>query len=393
MTFRWFLSSRVRSAAERCDHIQKLLNAQRDILSPAAVQALETSIAETRAAIAAGGGFDSQLDTLDNTANRHLRPYPNAEWRENIEVFLVAIAVAMAIRTFFVQPFKIPTGSMQPTLYGITFESLGSHPESKIPSLLGRVKEAVVEGVFYHGLQALDDGEIVDVPPPSTILHVITTQTIRVHYTGQGGDRTVKHTLWFAPSENFRQYSGLHQGQTFSKGDWLVSLKEISGDHLFVDRFTYNFRKPSRGEIVVFQTKGIEGLPQDQYYIKRLVGLGGENLQIGADRHLIVNGKRLDVSTPHFENVYNFRGPAEKDHYSGHVNLNTLQVIGSTYFYPNLTYQIRPGHFMVMGDNTLNSSDSRFWGDFSETNVIGKSFFVYWPISNHGSSRFGWAVR
>ena len=40
-------------------------------------------------------------------------------WRENVEVLLVAIAVAMGIRTFFLQPFKFPTGSMQPTLYGV----------------------------------------------------------------------------------------------------------------------------------------------------------------------------------------------------------------------------------------------------------------------------------
>ena len=39
-----------------------------------------------------------------------------------------------------------------------------------------------------------------------------------------------------------------------------------------------------------------------------------------------------------------------------------------------------------MGDNTMNSSDSRFWGDFPSDHVIGKSFFVYWPIT----SRFGW---
>jgi signal peptidase I len=44
---------------------------------------------------------------------------------------------------------------------------------------------------------------------------------------------------------------------------------------------------------------------------------------------------------------------------------------------------------MVMGDNTLNSLDSRVWGDFPETNVIGKYFFVYWPFS----TRFGWSVH
>jgi hypothetical protein len=52
-----------------------------------------------------------------------------------------------------------------------------------------------------------------------------------------------------------------------------------------------------------------------------------------------------------------------------------------------------------MGDNTLNSSDSRYWGDFPRENVIGKSFFVYWPIGTTAfkgeerPSRFGWAHR
>src|SRR5581483_421060 len=55
--------------------------------------------------------------------------YPNAGYRENTEVILVAIVVAMAIRTFFLQPFKIPTGSMQPTLYGITSVNLKENPD------------------------------------------------------------------------------------------------------------------------------------------------------------------------------------------------------------------------------------------------------------------------
>jgi len=53
------------------------------------------------------------------------------------------------------------------------------------------------------------------------------------------------------------------------------------------------------------------------------------------------------------------------------------------------TRQIRPNHYLVLGDNTLNSYDGRAWGEFSRTNVIGKYCFVYWPIS----SRFGWSSR
>jgi len=73
------------------------------------------------------------LARLEKTANKWLKPYPNSALRENIEVALVAIAVAMAIRTFFLQPFKIPTGSMQPTLYGVTEEDLRGRTDVKPP--------------------------------------------------------------------------------------------------------------------------------------------------------------------------------------------------------------------------------------------------------------------
>ena len=58
-------------------------------------------------------------------------------------------------------------------------------------------------------------------------------------------------------------------------------------------------------------------------------------------------------------------------------------------------YTISTNHYMVMGDNTMNSSDSRTWGDFPQENVIGKSFFVYWPIGKQDGrpSRFGWGAR
>ena len=159
----------------------------------------------------------------------------------------------------------------------------------------------------------------------------------------------------------------------------MIKLQVSAGDHLFVDRLTYNFRKPQRGEIVVFETKGIPeerrvnppywNIPPDQFYIKRLVGLGGEtDSKIGDDRHLVaLTGSGSMSSTPHFENLYAFdpTQPPQESHYSGHVNHATNMP-----FFPNgsaTVYQIPDGHIMVMGDNTMNSLDSRYLGRFPGT--------------------------
>src|SRR5207247_4913350 len=102
---------------------QRLLNAQCDLMKPEAIAAIRAKIGELNAAVAEGantGKIRIKTEELQFAAEKFVKPYPNPVWRENIEVLLVAIAVAMAIRTFFLQPFKIPTGSMQPTLYGVT---------------------------------------------------------------------------------------------------------------------------------------------------------------------------------------------------------------------------------------------------------------------------------
>lgn len=404
MNFKWFASRSVRVAGDMCKQVGKILAAQRDILSTQAVSAVEGALQDTRKAAANGAdeaALKKQIENLETVANKWLRPYPNAGMRENVEVLLVALAVAMAIRTFFVQPFKIPTGSMQPTLFGVTSENLKEHPEVKIPNPLVRIYDAVVRGTFYHYLAAEADGEVIYISQPEHAFKFINKIELAVRYAGS--DKTTQYTFWMTPDDQFAQRAGVEIGQTFHKGDAIVNFREIVGDHLFVDRVTYNFRHPKRGEIIVFETKGIGNeiaqLPPDQFYIKRMVAMGNDKVSIGNDRHLVINGIRLDKNTSHFEKVYSFNPevPARESQYSGHLNQYEADQLGNPMLgrlaplFPNqeTVYQVRPDHYMVMGDNTANSFDSRAWGDFSRTNVIGKYFFVYWPFS----SRFGCGAR
>lgn len=393
----WLSSSTVRHAEALRKQVLKILDHQRDVLAPKAVGEVEAAMAELRKTIADKAPVDAihkQMEKLEKTAEAWLKPYPNASIRENVEVLLVALAVAMAIRTFFVQPFKIPTGSMQPSLYGVTSTNLLDHPEIKIPSGLERIREWF-EGISYIDVRAKTDGELDGITEPSKFLIFNLAQKVVI-----GGQ---VHWIFFPPDwgeEPLWYRAGLRRGTDYHAGDEVIRLKSQAGDHLFVDRLTYNFRPPRRGEIIVFATKGIEGLArQDQFYIKRLVVLGGEHVQIGDDRHLIIDGERLDATTPGFEKVYSFdpKLPPMDSHYSGHVNQAVANrtaaelhqtPISLAPLFPdqNTTVYVPPGQYMVMGDNTMNSLDSRSWGTFSSTNVIGRSFLVYWPFT----SRFGW---
>jgi len=388
-SFRWLISRKIRMAVQMRHQVNKYLNAQRDLLSKEATDHLEAAIVESTRVINHGQipkEVDAGMTQLEEVANKWLRPYRNAGIRENVEVGIVAASVVLGFRCFFFQPMAIPSGSAQPTFYGIVEENMRGNPDKLIPTGWKKWYLSWVKGEKYYQIEAESTGrfDVID-REPVRLFPMVSKQRFKI------GNEV--HTVWFPPDSLWRR-AGLRPGMSFKEGEDVIRLKVTSGDHLFVNRMIYNFKRPERGETIVFKSTGVPGLTQHTHYIKRLVALGGETVSIGDDRHVRIDGARLDASDPGFEFVYTFDGPPQDSVYSGHVN----NKIGREYSTNNLatlfpderaTRKIRKNHYFTLGDNTMNSHDSRNWADFPREKVIGKSFFVFWPISD----RFGWHSR
>lgn len=124
-----------------------------------------------------------------------------------------------------------------------------------------------------------------------------------------------------------------------------------NGDYLIIDEISYRFREPQRGEVVVFK---YPALPS-QRYIKRIIGLPGETIEIKDGQVIIYNQNNyqiLDESSYLFSNVYT----------SGEIKITLAE-----------------NEYFVLGDNRPSSSDSRRWGVLPRENIIGRVFLRAWP--------------
>ena len=130
----------------------------------------------------------------------------------------------------------------------------------------------------------------------------------------------------------------------------------LEGDRIFVDKISYRFHEPKRGDIIVFKYP----LDKKKDFVKRLVGMPGDQIQIREGK-LIINGILME-DPPFSEHYYYNR--EEKDWKYGRAGI---------------TIDVPPDHYFVLGDNSAQSSDSRNWGFVSRKNLVGKAFFIWWP--------------
>lgn len=404
MLRRWlyyWTSRTYRQSGEVGEAVRKLLELQREDLTPAAVAQLESALANLKQRLNGPRdpeGWNQAAEGVMEAGRKWIRTYPNSSLREYAIMGLELIILVLGSRAFLIQPMEIPTGSAQPTLWGITATPLPHNSAADVPSWPLRLFDLFFKGDAYCFATAEVSGDLQAVGKPRTIIPFIpfcNRATVIV-----GGK---EHTLYCLPDDYGYKFGWTDPyfnlpptPKHFEKGEPLAAFAVHAGDHLFVERITYNFRRPRRGEIIVFRSEQHPGMTTNTHYIKRLVGLGGEIIRIGDDRHVYINGKQLTTNDSGFDNVYSFdpSTPPRPDHYSGHVNEKVARQMAHrsaySFNFPDgeTEFPIRPGHYVCFGDNTMNSADSRYWPvpDFPQEQVIGKYLFVFWPFTD----RFGW---
>ena len=173
----------------------------------------------------------------------------------------------------------------------------------------------------------------------------------------------------------------------------------LVGDYLFVSKFSYGYSRysiplglpiftgrilssyPERGDVAVFK------LPRDNStdYIKRVVGLPGDEIQIRKGILFINNKEVLRKEVGYYY---------EKDSYGNEIKIKqyeetmpngvkylTLDSNDDSMADNTRVYKVKPGHFFMMGDNRDDSLDSRYWGFVPENNILGEALFAYFSLN------------
>ncbi len=353
--------------------------------------------------------------------------YPVTVGTDWTEMIVLAAIVAGGIRSFFLQPFKIPTNSMWPTYHGMTAEVRA--PSASVPNLLERGWGKLTQWSKTVAPESPHNGEVL-IPVQATLAGlepvpgrqvpdggilgtgilrgVDRIHTLRVGEAGEVGVRvpdefgmrgvylraffTAEAALPFSEAERWARAMDRAQaedrvvriggqayvrtGRVAQAGKPVVNFDILTGDMLFVDKMRYHFVAPEVGDPFVFRTGNIPELRRggEQYYIKRLVGLPGDTLAL-ADGKL----RRLGEA----------EAPADSP-----IGLNNAKAADRNYFgylprcSPHdampleMPRRISERGYFAMGDNSSNSYDSRGWGEVPRDDAVGPAFVIIYPFTS-----------
>lgn len=121
-------------------------------------------------------------------------------------------------------------------------------------------------------------------------------------------------------------------------------------DRIIVNKVTYRFRSPQRGDVIVFKYP----LDPRRNFVKRVIAFEGETIEI-RNNYVYINGQRLD------------------EPYIPRVMVSDFEPV-----------RVPKDHLFVMGDNRNNSDDSRVWGPLNKKYLVGKTVLIYWPPDRLG---------
>ena len=420
---------------------------RRDQLNDGQLQKLQTATGEVKLRLkekADASKIKMSVESLEGVLrDTGGRVYPVSSITENVEFFLVAAIVILGLRAYFVQPFKIPTNSMWPTYYGMTSEVFQKGEE---PGVARKIARLATLGASNYSVSAPTDGEVyiaaygndqymIPIASEKSGRSMLVFPAAMKEFTFSVGGEMSRITVpaefdfnkvikdaFFKGSkgsletvlagsaraaQRLEQSTMLIQqggrqfearvnwvpiGKQVKKGEKILSFDILTGDLLFVDRFSYNFFPPKTGSGFVFRTQNIHsqrmtdpsGKQLEQYYIKRLVGEPGDQLEVRKPAKLVTDGDTPDAESKEGQLFRNgkpidgadaFAKNSRKDGLYPGYTADGLLGFGETVNVPGHSY-------FAMGDNSPNSSDSRFWGFVPEKDVVGRPLFIYYPITS-----------